>query len=99
MKIKALSIVAACAAAMLITSVTEAGYPAYYLSMRTNARTIPWHGAYSDPQWGQPVALVVPPTAEKQTVWSWGVPSASIQPIFPQFRRQYPGPVTPGEWG
>src|SRR5437667_290056 len=99
MKIKALSIVAVCAAAVLITSVAEAGYPAYYLAMRVKARTTPWHGAYYDPQWGVPVALVVPPTAERQTKWSWGVTHTDVTPIFPQFQRGYPGPVVGGQWG
>ena len=35
----------------------------------------PWHGGYYYTQWGAPVALVIPPTAEMHTDYSWGVPS------------------------
>ena len=37
-----------------------------------------------------PVALVVPPTAEFQTNYSWGVPASRISPIDAQFSRRYP---------
>ena len=54
------------------------------------ASQTPWHGAYYYPQWGGPVALVVPPTAEFQTNYSWGVPASRISPIDAQFSRNYP---------
>ena len=50
-----------------------------------------WAGNYYHTMWGQPVALVVPPTAELQTHWNWGVAQTSITPIWPQFSRAYPG--------
>lgn len=59
---------------------------------RAAAESVPWHGAYYDPAWGVPHALVVPPTACKQTKYSWGVTNFEVQPIKHQFRRQYPGP-------
>ena len=52
----------------------------------------PWHGNYYHTAWGSPVALVVPPTAEAQTQWGWGVGNTRIVPICPQFRRAWPGP-------
>jgi hypothetical protein len=55
------------------------------------AAQTPWHGNYYYPQWGAPVALVVPPTAEFQTNYSWGVPASRISPIDAQFTRNFPG--------
>ena len=51
-----------------------------------------WHGGYYNPAWGMPVALVVPPTAEAQTHWGWGVGNTRITTICPQFKRNWPGP-------
>lgn len=51
-----------------------------------------WNAAYYHVMWGQPVALVVPPTAEYQTHWNWGVAQTAVTPIWPQFSRAYPGP-------
>lgn len=51
-----------------------------------------WHSAWYDPSEGRPIALVVPPTAEFQTQYGWGVPSSRVAPIYHQFRRPYPGP-------
>ena len=53
-----------------------------------------WSGAYADPTFGAPVALVVPPTAELQTHYGWGVGNTRITPNCPQFNRIYPG-----RWG
>jgi hypothetical protein len=59
-----------------------------------------WHSAWYDPAEGRPIALVVPPTAEFQTQYSWGVPSSRVMPIYHQFRRPYPGPgALPGGSG
>lgn len=51
----------------------------------------PWHAGYYDPMWGMPVPLVVPPTAEMQTNWGWGVGNTRITPLFHQFRPGFPG--------
>jgi hypothetical protein len=53
-----------------------------------------WHGNYYNLSWGAPVALVVPPTAEAQVRWSWGVNSTTVNYICPQFERNWPGPAT-----
>ena len=51
-----------------------------------------WHSTWYDPAEGRPIALVVPPTAEFMTQYSWGVPSSRVMPLYHQFRRPYPGP-------
>lgn len=61
------------------------------------AQTQPWHGQYYHTATGQPVALVVPPTAQTQSFWGWGVAQSGIRPIYHQFARPYPGEMTGGE--
>ena len=63
------------------------GRVAYYQSQAYS-----WHGGYYDAAWGVPVAVVVPPTAENQAHWGWGVGATRITPIQHQFQRDYPGP-------
>lgn len=59
-----------------------------------------WHSAWYDPSIGRPMALVVPPTAEFMTEYSWGVPSSRVMPLYHQFRRPYPGAgAVPGAGG
>lgn len=55
-----------------------------------------WACGYYHTMWGQPVALIVPPTAEAQTHWNWGVAQTAVTPIWAQFSRQYPGPYYGG---
>lgn len=50
-----------------------------------------WNGAFYDPTFGAPVALVIPPTAEMQTHLGWGVGATRITTNCPQFNRIYPG--------
>lgn len=57
----------------------------------SQAPSQPWHANYYDPAWGMPVALVVPPTAEAQTNWGWGVGNTRVTTINHQFHRNYPG--------
>jgi len=57
-----------------------------------NSQHCPWHGNYYHVAWGMPVALVVPPTAENETNWGWGVGNTRVTPICPQFGRAWPGP-------
>ena len=52
-----------------------------------------WHAGYYHTSWGGPVALMVAPTARMQTRWGWGVAQSTMSPIYPQFKRPYPGPV------
>ncbi len=65
--------------------------PPYMRPLR-RAQMSNWHGNYNHAAYGQPVSLVVPPTANMQTNWSWGAPSASFSRIDHQFGRNYPGP-------
>ena len=50
-----------------------------------------WNRRYAHYQYGQPVALVVPPTANLQTNWGWGVGSSRVSRLDHQFGRNYPG--------
>jgi hypothetical protein len=93
-----LSILGIVAAATLLLSWTQAAraLEGYYQSRNdrafAQAPNYPWHGSFYDPAWGMPVALVVPPTAECQTHYGWGVGNTRITQIDHQFRRGYPGP-------
>lgn len=51
-----------------------------------------WNGHYYDPAWGMPVALVVPPRAQTEIGYAWGVGNTFMRPITAQFRPYYPGP-------
>lgn len=45
----------------------------------------PWHGQYYYLPYGQPTALVVPPTSVTQQNYSWGVSQNTRTPIYHQF--------------
>jgi hypothetical protein len=51
----------------------------------------PWHGGYYDVSYGTPVAQVVPPNAEYQTNYGWGVGNTRVSRIDSQFQLPYPG--------
>ena len=63
-----------------------------YLYPLRRAQLYNWHAQYAYTNYGRPTALVVPPTADLQTNWSWGAPSMRISRIDHQFTRNYPGP-------
>ena len=63
-----------------------------YLKPLRRASMYNWHANYAYTDYGAPTALVVPPTAQLQTNWSWGAPSMRISRIDHQFTRNYPGP-------
>jgi hypothetical protein len=52
-----------------------------------------WNGGYYQTCYGMPLALVIPPTAEYQTHWGWGVGNTRVTPNVPQFGRNWPGPT------
>jgi hypothetical protein len=54
-------------------------------------QSLPWHNAYYHAAYGEPIALVVPPTAEYQSHYGWGVGATRVEPIYHQFGRRYPG--------
>jgi len=58
-------------------------------------RCVCWHGGYYNAAWGTPVALVVPPNADYQTNWGWGVGNTRVTRIWPQFNRNWPGQIGP----
>jgi hypothetical protein len=64
---------------------------AQYLAYR-QSQSLPWHNAYYHVMYGVPVALVVPPNAEYQSQYGWGVGGSRVTPIYHQFTRPYPGP-------
>jgi len=55
------------------------------------AAQYPWHGNYYHRQYGQPLAMVVPPTAAYQTEYNWGVANTKSLPIYHQFAKPEPG--------
>ena len=55
------------------------------------SRCYNWNRNYAHTEYGQPVALVVPPTANLQTNYGWGVASSRISRIEHQFQRNFPG--------
>lgn len=61
----------------------------YYAQNFAHGR--PWHGQHYYLQYGQPTALVVPPTASMQTVHSWGVSQNRMHPTYHQFGRPVSG--------
>jgi hypothetical protein len=63
-----------------------------------HAAQSPWHGGYAHPAWGRPLALIVPPTADNQVQWGWGVGSTNVVPIYHQFNRGNPATYPPGAW-
>ena len=82
-------------ALLIATQLTTAAHaigPAHYLRPVHRAEWSNWHGNYAHTAYGRPVALVVPPTAQLQTQWSWGAASSSISRIDHQFTRNFQGP-------
>jgi hypothetical protein len=86
----ALSVAMALASA-LAACPREARAEAPYLWPNRRAQAYNWHANYVYTDYGQPTSLVVPPTADLQTNWSWGAPSLRISRIDHQFTRNYPG--------
>ena len=87
--------VATCALAVaaLTLSSSEAAAERPFLKPLRRASMYNWHANYAYTDYGAPTALVVPPTAQLQTNWSWGAPSMRVSRIDPQFTRNYPGPA------
>jgi len=51
-----------------------------------------WHGDYYEAGWGMPLALVVPPNAERQVHYGWGVGATRTTPIEYQYQPGFPIP-------
>lgn len=63
-----------------------------YMWPLNRANNYNWNANYAHIEYGQPVALVVPPTVNMQTQWGWGVSSSRVSRLDHQFGRPYPGP-------
>lgn len=82
------------AAAVIVSAVAASSADAVAPSMwatRYRAPTYNWNGNYAHAQYGQPVAVALPPTVRLQTNWGWGVGSSRISRVDHQFGRDYPG--------
>jgi len=86
--------------ALAVTAAADSACAAEGISMvakqQYHTACYPWHGGYYHSAWGAPVALVVPPTAELETNWGWGVGNTRTTFIWHQFQRNYPGPGIQG---
>lgn len=60
------------------------------------AQNTPWHGGYYSAEWGRPVAVVVPPTAGRQTRMNWGVGGSRVTNTYHQFNQNYSGATYEG---
>ena len=80
---------AVAAAIVACPAVATAEMP--YLKPLRRAQMYNWHSQYAHTNYGTPISLVVPPTAQLQTNWSWGAPSMRVSRIDHQFTRNYPG--------
>jgi len=63
------------------------------------AATRPWHGNYNYWRYGEPTALVVPPTASYHTSYAWGVGQVRSTPIHHQYGRGSAGMISGGAPG
>src|SRR5947209_132220 len=64
------------------TSKADVPFPYY---MYRHSLYMPWHGPYADAEYGEPLALVVPPTAPFKVEYHWGVGGKRVVPIYHQF--------------
>lgn len=94
MKTLILHLIVVVAATSLATTDAQAVPP--YLRPNVRAQSYNWNGNFAYMPYGAPTALVVPPTAQMQTNWSWGAPSSRISRIDHQFTRDYMGPGQSG---
>ena len=84
-------------AAMVLTAIAVQTASAHFPVWNQQAwaarrgQALPWHNAYYHAAYGEPIALVVPPTAEYQSQYGWGVGGTRVTPIYHQFGRAYPG--------
>ncbi|MEL7497801.1 MAG: hypothetical protein AAFN77_09340 [Planctomycetota bacterium] len=60
------------------------------------AASQPWHDNYQYWRYGEPTALVVPPTAAYQTSYGWGVGQVRSYPIHHQYGRGSAGTMGGG---
>ena len=75
------------AVAVVDTTPARADIAARIAARRSN--WYPWHSNYYHAEYGQPVALVIPPTAGNTSEYGWGVGSYRMIPNRHQFGRPY----------
>ena len=51
-----------------------------------------WNTNFYDPAWGMPEALVVPPTAKRQSNYAWGAGGSCVNRAGAQYRAEASGP-------
>lgn len=70
-------------------SQADASDPLAVAQLRSHnfAMSKPWHGHYYHQMYGQPLALVVPPTVSMRQTYSWGVSQNLMYPVHHQFGR------------
>jgi hypothetical protein len=85
---------------VLATQTASAGWPlsSHQSWAAWRGQSLPWHNAHYHAAYGEPIALVVPPTAEYQSQYGWGVGATRVTPIYHQFGRRYPG-MNAGAYG
>lgn len=91
MKKSLIILLSAATIAIGIHQTVQAGWPVTGRKAACVGQSLPWHNKYAHQAYGEPVALVVPPTAEYQTHYGWGVAATRNTPIFHQYGAQYPG--------
>jgi hypothetical protein len=95
MHVRILFVIALAAAALATASRAQAYDETHHgHNARYRASLRPWHGRYYNIQYGQAVALVIPPTAELTTNYGWGSVSSRMTRNDHQFQRPWPN----GRW-
>ena len=85
------AMIAVIVAVTFLQAVNAGGYRAAEKRYFLRGRNKSWHSGWYNPDVGRPVPLVVPPTAEFVSEYSWGVPSSRVMPLYQQYRKPYPG--------
>ena len=82
----------ACAAAVVACASDARAYDETHHghNARYRASLRPWHGRWYNVQYGQPVAIVIPPTAELSTDYAWGSVASRMTRNDHQFQRPWP---------
>ena len=88
---RTLFVLVACLATIPIASQSDATAAGPGLFQKSTPVSHPWHGGYYHQSWGQPLAVVVPPTANVRQSYSWGVGQNLMYPINSQYGRNAPG--------
>jgi hypothetical protein len=77
---------------ILVVSSLVAVFPTYALEFLRRGGQAEWNTSYYDPAWGMPEALVVPPTARRQSNYARGVGGSRVNRISAKYQAEVPGP-------